>query len=46
MTLSPDGRYLVSTSDDATVRVWDRRNPRYGAPARVGGPPVIAPGVF
>jgi len=46
VTLSPDGRYLVSTSDDATVRVWDRRNPRYGEAVRVGGPPVIAPGVF
>ena len=46
VTLSPDGRYLVSTSDDAMVRVWDRRNPRYGDPARVGGPPAIAPGVF
>lgn len=46
VTLSPDGRYLVSTSDDATVRVWDRSNPRYGEPVRVGGPPAIAPGVF
>jgi WD40 repeat protein len=36
VTVSPDGRYLVSTSDDATVRVWDRRAPRYGAP------PVLA----
>jgi len=44
--LSPDGRYLVSTSDDATVRVWDRRNPRYGQPPPVSRKPEIAPGVF
>ena len=44
--VSPDGRYLVSTSDDATVRVWDRKNPRYSEPARAGGPPAIAPNVF
>jgi WD40 repeat protein len=44
--LSPDGRYLVSTSDDATVRVWDRRNPRYGQPPAATAKPQAAPGVF
>ena len=46
VTLSPDGRYLVSTSDDATVRVWDRTKPQYWAPAKVTGRPAIAPAVF
>jgi len=44
--VSADGRYVVSTSDDATVRVWDRANPRYGAPIRPGGKGEAAPGVF
>ena len=44
--LSPDGRYIVSTSDDATVRVWDRKNPRYGEPPTVVSKPAVAPGVF
>jgi WD40 repeat protein len=44
VTVSPDGRYLVSTSDDATVRVWDRRNPRYGDPPPVTAPPQVGPG--
>lgn len=44
--VSADGRYLVSTSDDATVRVWDRANPRYDAPIRPGGKREAAPGVF
>ena len=42
--LSPDGRYLVSTSDDATVRVWDRSRPRYGQPPPVTTKPQVAPG--
>lgn len=44
--LSPDGRYVVSTSDDATVRVWDRRNPRHGQPPPATAKPQTAPGVF
>ncbi|HSW52102.1 MAG TPA: WD40 repeat domain-containing protein, partial [Sulfuricaulis sp.] len=24
--LSPDGRYLASTSDDANIHLWDLRN--------------------
>jgi WD40 repeat protein len=44
VTVSSDGRYLVSTSDDATVRVWDRRNPRYGDPPPVTAAPQVAPG--
>lgn len=43
VTVSADGRYLVSTSDDATVRVWDRRNPRYGEPPSTGRSPEVAP---
>jgi WD40 repeat protein len=35
VTLSPDGRYVVSTSDDATVRIWDRRSPQRDAPGVV-----------
>jgi WD40 repeat protein len=31
--LSPNGRFIVSTSDDATVRIWDRRDPRVVPPA-------------
>jgi WD40 repeat protein len=46
VTVSPDGRYIVSTSDDATVRAWDRRNPRYGQPPAVTAKPQAAPGVL
>ena len=28
VSLSRDGRFLASTSDDASVRIWDRDNPR------------------
>jgi WD40 repeat protein len=30
--LSPDERFLATTSDDATVRVWDLAEPSAGMP--------------
>jgi WD40 repeat protein len=46
VTLSPDGRYVVSTSDDATVRIWDRKNPLRDAPGIVIQRPEVSPGVY
>ena len=46
VTLSPDGRYVVSTSDDATVRIWDRRTPLREAPGIVIGAPETPSPVF
>jgi WD40 repeat protein len=46
VTLSPDGRYVVSTSDDASVRIWDRKNPLHDAPGIVIRKPEVSPGVF
>jgi len=40
--LSPNGRFIVSTSDDATVRIWDRKDPRVLPPAT----PVSTPGAW
>jgi WD40 repeat protein len=42
VTLSPNGRFIVSTSDDATVRIWDRKDPRVVPPAA----PVSTPGAW
>lgn len=27
VSMSPDGRFIVSTADDASVRIWDMKNP-------------------
>jgi WD40 repeat protein len=46
VTLSPDGRYVVSTSDDASVRIWDRKNPLRETPGIVIGKPEASSSVF
>lgn len=46
VTLSPNGRFIVSTSDDATVRIWDRRDPRVVPPAGGASVPGAKPGTW
>jgi WD40 repeat protein len=46
VTLSPDGRYVVSTSDDASVRIWDRKHPLRDAPGIIIRKPEVSTGVF